>query len=224
MKALDIMNQDVVTIAPTDTVADAIKLMLERRVSGLPVVSPQGTLAGIVTEGDLLRRSELGTEKKRVRWIHLLVDPETLCKDYVREHGRKVSEVMTRSVETVSEDAGLEEIVATMEKHQIKRLPVVRAHRVVGIISRADLLQALSTRVTGPQDAHATDKAIRRMLGHALHDLRALQRRPQISIRDGIVDFFWTDMTSDWERSAARVAAENVPGVKEVRDNFVRKA
>lgn len=224
MKASDFMTRDVVTIAADATVADAVKSMLEHRVSGLPVVSSAGRLVGVVTEGDLIRRAELGTEKKRIRWLHFLIDRDVLAKDFTREHGRKVSEVMTRFVESVSEETPLDEIVAIMEKNQIKRLPVVRDHRIVGIISRADLLQALQTRISGADTAVYSDRAIKRHVGRVLHELGWLQRRPHISIRDGVVDLFWIEMASDAERSAARVAVENVPGVQEVRDNFVRNS
>lgn len=224
VKAADIMTRDVVTVGSDATVADAIRLMLEHHVSGLPVLSGHGRLVGIVTESDLLRRAELGTEKSRIRWLHLLFDPDTLAADYTREHGRRITSVMTNNVVTASVTTPIDEIVDLMEQHHIKRLPIIDNQHVVGIISRADVLQALAMRTGHGDKTNISDRTIRRQLHRALHELRWLKHRPQVSIRDGIIDFFWIDQASDWERSAARVAAENIPGVKQVRDNFVRSA
>jgi len=225
MKALDIMTREVVTISSDATVAEAVQKMLDSHVSGLPVLSPKAHLIGMITEGDLLRRAELATEKRRIRWLHALLSPEVLAADYAREHGRKVTEVMTGLVETITEETPFDEIVTTMEQHHIKRLPVVKDHRVVGIVSRADLLQALRSRLSGTDvTVNTTDRAIRRRIGRSFHEMLWLRRRPQLSVRDGVVDFFWISPISDQERAAAKVAAENIPGVKEVRHNFVHSA
>ena len=135
MKAKDVMTPNVVTIAPEASILEALRLMLQHRISGLPVVDKNGTLAGIVTEGDFLRRGELGTQRHRARWLEFLIGPGRLATEYVRACGRKVDEIMTTDLHTVTEETPLEEIVQLMEKHRIKRLPVVRGRQIVGIVA-----------------------------------------------------------------------------------------
>src|SRR5215472_6191592 len=141
MRAADVMTPDPMCISPDASITDAIRLMLERRFSGLPVVDAGGSVVGIVTEGDLLRRAETGTQRKRARWIEFLMSGR-LATEYVQTSGRKVSNVMTPDVRTVTEDAPLEEIVHLMERHQINRVLVVRDGKLVGIVTRANLLHA----------------------------------------------------------------------------------
>ena len=140
MNAGDVMTQSTVTVDPDASIMHAIQLMLKRRISGLPVVDNTGALVGMLTEGDLLRRAELGTQKRRPRWIEFLIGPGRLASEYVSACGRKVHEVMTTPVHTVTEDAPLTDVVKIMESRQVKRLPVVRDDHVVGILSRANLL------------------------------------------------------------------------------------
>ena len=142
MKASDVMSSRVVSIAPEATVLEAIELMLENRISGLPVIDRAGALVGIVTEGDFLRRAETGTERKRPRWLEFLLGPNSLAKDYVRSHGRKVEEVMTRELITASEDMPLAEVVRIMERKRVKRLPVMRGREIVGIVNRASCMRS----------------------------------------------------------------------------------
>ena len=138
MKAGEVMTRNVVSIGTDASVADMVKLMFDNRISGLPVVDDQGGLVGIVTEGDCLRRAEIGTERKRPRWLELLIGPGRLADEYIHTHSRKVAEVMTQSPITITEDTSLEEVVHLMESRRIKRLPVVRNGKVVGIVSRAN--------------------------------------------------------------------------------------
>ena len=161
MKAKDVMTRHVVTIAPNASILEALRLMLQHKISGLPVVDEKGNLAGIVTEGDFLRRAETGTERKRSRWFEFLVGPGALAADYVRSHARRVDEVMTTDVHTITEDAPLDDVVALMEKHRIKRLPVMRGGELVGILSRANLLHALAAIASEIRPSPQTDEAIR---------------------------------------------------------------
>ena|SRR6266849_3338747 len=133
MKASDVMTRRIVSVTPEATVLEAVRLMLQNHISGLPVIDATGNLIGVVTEGDFLRRAETGTQRKRSRWLDLFVGPRTLAEDYIHAHGRKVAEVMTPDPVTISEDTPLEEVVRAMERHRIKRLPVVRGKNVVGI-------------------------------------------------------------------------------------------
>jgi CBS domain-containing protein len=221
MKAKDVMTQHVITVTPDAPILEALRLMLDNRISGLPVVDTNGNLAGIVTEGDFLRRSETGTERRRPRWVEFLLGPGTLAKDYVRAHARRIDEVMTDDVKTIAEDADLGAVVALMEKHRIKRLPVVRGNAVVGIVSRANLLHALASlaRETGPSPK--TDEAIRAAVLAEL-DARswAPRRMIDVVVRNGIVEL-WGTVIDPGQRDAARVAAETVPGVRAVKCHIV---
>src|SRR6476660_4790001 len=161
MNAGDVMTQGTVTVDPDDSIMHAVQLMLKRRISGLPVVDNTGVLVGILTEGDLLRRVELGTQKRRPRWIEFLIGPNRLASEYVSACGRKVHEVMTTPVQSISEDTSLTDVVRIMESKQVKRLPVMRDGRVVGIVSRANLLRALASIPRDDKPTHASDASIR---------------------------------------------------------------
>ncbi|MDE2006331.1 MAG: CBS domain-containing protein, partial [Rhodospirillales bacterium] len=161
MIARDVMTRNVISVAPDATVAEAVELMLERGISGLLVVDGSGMLAGIVTEGDLLRRDELGTERRRSWWLRLIASPGRQAGDFTRTHGRKVADVMTHDVLSVDANAPLADIVALMEEHRIKRVPVLEADRVVGVVSRADLLRALSVVARERRESVADDSTIR---------------------------------------------------------------
>ena len=145
MRAADVMARAVVTVHPGARIVDAIRLMLDQRISGLPVIDSAGELVGILTEGDLLRRAETGTERRRPAWIEFLRGPGQQADDYVHAHGRRVEDIMTRQVATVSEGTPLEEVVGLMERKRVRQVPVLSAERLAGIVSRADLLRALFT-------------------------------------------------------------------------------
>jgi CBS domain-containing protein len=221
MNAGDVMTQGTVTVDPDASIMHAVDLMLKRRISGLPVVDNTGALIGILTEGDLLRRVELGTQKKRPRWIEFLIGPGRLASEYVSTSGRKVSEVMTTPVRTVTEETSLTDVVKIMESNQIKRLPVMHNGRVVGIISRANLLRALASIPRDTRPAHASDASIRR---HLLAELEKQKWAPvaliDVIVKDGVVHL-WGTLTDERQRQGIRVAAENTPGVKRVDDHLV---
>jgi CBS domain-containing protein len=195
--------------------------MLQRKISGLPVVDVAGRIVGTITEGDLLRRAETGTERRRPRWLEFLLGPGRLAEEYTQTHGRKVEEVMTASPVTAGEESSLEEIVHLMEKRQIKRVPIVRGNeQLVGIVSRANLLHALASVSREVKPASQNDSSIRELL------VKDLEKQPwapvgalDITVRDGVVEL-WGAITDERERQALIVAAENVPGVKGVRDHL----
>jgi len=221
MQVQDVMTQYVISVAPDDTIARAIRLMLQERVSGLPVIDAAGNLVGIVTEGDFLRRAETGTQRKRPRWLAFLTSPGRMAEEYVQTHGRKVGEVMTTDPVTVTEETSLTDAVALMEKRRVKRLPVVRGGKVVGIVSRANLLHALASIAGEAKPDRADDKTIREKI---LAELDKEQWAPiamlNVVVRNGVVDL-WGTITDERERRALIVAAENVPGVKRVNDHVV---
>jgi hypothetical protein len=190
--------------------------MLAHHISGLPVVNQDGALVGIVTEGDFLRRAETGTERKRPRWLEFFLGPNSLATDYIRTHGRKVAEVMTTELVTVTEETPLDKVVDLMERKRIKRVPVMRGRTMVGIVSRANLLRALAGMRQDIPEAAESDAAIRQ------HVLDELARQPwapialiDVLVKDGVVEL-WGSITEAKQGEALRVCAENIPGVKEV--------
>lgn len=223
MKAADVMTRRVITVHPETPVVDAVRVMLQDGLSGLPVVDQEGRLVGMVTEGDFLRRHELGTQPKRRRWIEILIGPNPLAEEYVHTHARKVGDVMRDKVVTVDPGASLDEIVAAMEHNRIKRIPVVRDGQVVGIVSRADLLRALaSVSAAGELASRSvdTDRALRERI------LVELERQPwgreiavSVVVWDGSVHL-WGTITDERRRRALRVLAENIPGVSDVTDHL----
>ncbi len=220
MIAADIMTRAVVTIPSHAPISDAIRLMLGQRISGLPVTDGHGLLVGILTEGDLLRRAETGTEKARSQWQQFLRGAARQAEDYVRTHGRKVEELMTREVLTAEETAPLEHVVALMESKHVKRIPIVAAGQLVGVISRSDLLRALIRELDAIPPAIRSDSALREQI------VAELRRQPwggrthvTVVVTGGVV-YLEGIITDERERGAVRVAAENVPGVSGVRDHL----
>jgi CBS domain-containing protein len=221
MIVADVMTRNVVTIAPEATVEDAATLMLSRRISGLFVVDKAGDLVGVITEGDLLRRDELGTERGRPWWLKLLVSPARQAADFTRAHGRHVRDVMTADVISVADDAPLETVVATMERARVKRVPVTHGGRVVGVVSRADLLRALVSRVKQAEPVGRDDTAIRGAILDALErQAWAPMTTVNVTVAKGVADM-WGTITNEAERSAIRVVVENTPGVTAVHDHLV---
>jgi CBS domain-containing protein len=220
MKAWDIMTVGAVTVPAESKLEKAAQIMIELNISGLPVVDEHGNLVGMLTEGDLLRRKEIGTEKRRPRWVEIFIDSTELAQQYAHERGRRVSDAMSRKVVSLPASASVKEIVETMEKHGYKRIPIVRDHKVVGIVSRANIVRALSRRMDQVSHPAKTDLAIRDQILEELHKTDwAPFGTIEIAVHDGIVDLDGT-VTDQSIREALRVAAENAPGVQEVRDNL----
>jgi CBS domain-containing protein len=217
----DVMTRNVISIAPDATVEDAVKLMLARGISGLFVVDAAGDLVGIVTEGDLLRRDEIGTERHRPWWLRLLASPARQAADFFHSHGRHVRDVMTDQVLTVADDQPLEVVVATMEKNRIKRVPVTRDGRVIGVVSRSDLLRALIGHVRDVPAGTTDDRTLRSVI---LDSLEAQSWAPMttlnVTVSKGVADI-WGTITNEEERRAIKVVVENTPGVTAVHDHLV---
>jgi CBS domain-containing protein len=221
MIVADVMTRNVICIAPDATVEEAVNLMLSRHISGLFVVDKGGELAGVVTEGDLLRRDEIGTQRNRPWWLRLLASPARQAADFTHACGRHVRDVMTEDVLSIAQDAPLEDVVETMEKRRIKRLPVTADGRVIGVVSRADLLRALIGRVRNTQPPATDDRGIRTAI------LDALEAQPwapmttlNVTVADGVADV-WGTITNEPERHAIRVVVENTAGVKSIHDHLV---
>ena len=219
MRAHQIMTRSVISVNPDTTIVEAANIMLKRHVSGLPVVDETGKLVGVVSEGDFIRRSEIGTQRKRGRWLRFILGPGKSASDFVHEHGRKVSEVMTPSPLTITEDTALAEIVELMERNNVKRLPVVRGDKVVGIVSRANLLQAVAGLARQVPDPTSDDDHIRNRIIDALEKTDWCPFGLNVIVRDGIVHLSGV-ITEERSRQAAVVAAENIDGVKKVHDHL----
>ena len=219
MRAHQIMTRNAVTVLPETPILEAAHKMLENHVSGLPVLDASGKLVGIVSESDFLRRSEIGTQQKRPRWLQYFLSPAHSANGFIREHGRKVEDVMTRDPVVADEDTPLDELVHLMEKNGIKRLPVLRGNKLVGIITRANLLQAVASMAREIPDPTADDEHIRDRIIRALE---ATVWRPtglQVAVRNGVVHLHGL-IINDSARRASIVAAENTAGVKEVHDHL----
>jgi CBS domain-containing protein len=217
MKAHDVMTWGTITVEPEASVTRAVRLMLQNKISGLPVVDAKGQLVGMVTEGDFLRRGELGTQRQRPRWLEFLLGPGRLAAEYVQASGQKVEEIMTPAPRTITPETPLEEVVGLMERHRIKRLPVVQDGKLVGIVSRANLLHALASGAREVKPA-AGDATIReRIMAECAKQTWA--PHVNVVVRDGVVGL-WGVITDERERRAFIVVAENVPGVKAVHDHL----
>jgi CBS domain-containing protein len=221
MLAGDVMTRKVISVASDASAMQAGTLMLKHQISGLPVVDSSGVLLGIISEGDFLRRAELGTQRRRPRWLAFLIGPGRLASEYVHACGRKVKEIMTPNPYTVTEATPVTEVVQLMERHRIKRVPVVCGRRLVGIVSRADLLGALARLARATETVATNDAQIRERV---MAELRRQSWAPldliNVIVRDRIVELQGT-ITEDSARQAMVVAAENVPGVRAVHDHLV---
>jgi CBS domain-containing protein len=229
MKAADVMVTNVTTVGPEASVQDVAETLLNARISGVPVVGKTGELIGIVSEGDLIHRAEAGTGRRRPWWLAAFIGKEGLAAEFAREHSRRVTDVMTREVVTAAPDAPLSAIANLLEKNAIKRVPIVKDGKVVGIVSRANLVQALaSVGKKLEKAAPADDSTIRNKVITQLDKVTAqLDAKPWISpslinviVQEGTVEL-WGIVGSSSEKKAVRIAAEVTPGVRAVNDNLI---
>jgi CBS domain-containing protein len=219
MRAHQIMTRQVITITPDASIVEAANTMLQNHISGLPVVDETGKLVGIISQGDFIRRAEIGTQRKRGRWVKLLLGPGRVASDFVHERGRKVGKIMTLDPCTVTEDAPLEDVVSLMERNNIKRLPVMRGDQLVGIVTRSNLLQAVAELAREVPDPTADDDHIR---NHVITSIEKADWGPfglGVIVRNGNVHLSGVN-TNECSRQAAIVAAENVSGVRKVHDHL----
>ena len=219
MRVKDVMTPKVISVGADETVVNAARLMLRHQISGLPVIDKEGELVGIVTEGDFLRRGELGTQRRRPKWLEFVLGPGKLAQEYVQASSKKVEDVMTPDPQTIGEDESLETVVDMMERHRIKRIPVTRGGRVVGIISRANLMHALASLARDANPPTGDDSTIRDSI---MATIARQDWAPHVNVivKDGVAELYGV-VTDDRERQGLVVAAENVPGVKRVVDHLV---
>src|SRR5215470_4906464 len=223
MRAIDVMTSEVISVDENATVTAVARLLAERGISAVPVVDKANQVIGVVSEGDLLHRAETGTERRRSWWLDMMASTNTLAGDYIKSHSGKVKDVMTRKVLSVTETTSVADIALLLETKRIKRVPVVRDGKPVGIVSRANLVQALAA--VGGQlagDVAADDRTIRQRL------LAELREQPwvhtwaaDIIVRDGVVHIWVGDDRPQAEKEALRIAAENIAGVRGVEEHLV---
>jgi len=220
MRALDVMTTNVVTVKPDMTVREAAKVLLEHGISGVPVVDAETeSVVGMLSEGDLLHRTEIETDKRRRSWWLDRFATSTDAEDYVKSHGAKVADVMTRDVVAVDEETPLGEIAGILETRRIKRVPVTRKGKLVGIVSRANIVQALaSAPAEPPLDILPTDREIRAALMGEMAGHPWSFAGQNVVVRDGVIHL-WGVYRSAEAVQAVRVAAEGIPGVKRVEDH-----
>jgi CBS domain-containing protein len=223
MKARDVMVSPVITVGENETVRDVAKLLIAKRISALPIIDSAGKLVGIVTEADLMRRVEAGTERPQSWWLSLISGDRAIAGEYVKSHAKKVKDVMTRDVKTANPETPLHEIADLLEEHHIKRVPIVsRGGDLVGIVSRANIIQAVAS--ARPElEISLPDATIRQRL------LNELKQRPwarahklNVTVTHGVVDL-WGFVQSENERQAITAAAGRIPGVAAVKDHLTRE-
>jgi CBS domain-containing protein len=220
--AADIMVRDVVTIGPDESVARAAALMTANDVSALPVISTDGRLVGIISEADLLRREEIGTAINRPSWVETITPATTLAADFVKSHGKRVADLMSKDVISVGEASSLNEVAAILERNRIKRVPVVRGDQLVGIVSRGNLIQALASAVVTTGSTSDKSRSIREEVLARLKEQSWTDFASQNVIVKGSEVHLWGLVHSEDERKALIALAEGVPGVTKVVDETMQ--
>ena len=220
MRAKQVMTRQIHAVTADASVYDAAQVLLNAGISAAPVIDADGTLIGIVSEADLMYRSEIGTVPGKSWLQRLLADDAILANDYIRAHSHRVADVMTKNLVTADERATLGEIATLMQRHRVKRIPIVRDGKVVGIVSRANLLQGLLAREPASSEDPAANEAVRTLVTSefARHGWATSQTSCVVA-ENGVVHL-WGYVNSDAVRDAYRIAAENVRGVKRVENHM----
>lgn len=221
MNAADVMVHEVVTVGPNDDVSKAVQLLVDHDISALPVVDKEQRVIGILSEADLIHREKLGTERHRAWWLEAIIPASVLALDYSKSHGRKVVEVMTENVISANEETPLSEIANLLEKHHIKRIPILREGKLVGIVSRSNLIQALASVPSQSNQELPVDRDIRsailaRLAEQSWTDFGARN----VVVSNGVVHL-WGLVGSPEEHKALIALAESVPGVRKVSDEMI---
>lgn len=220
MNVQDAMTKDVVTVGPQTTVREIAALLVNRRISAIPVVGQDDQLVGIVSQTDLGHRSETGTEKKRKWWLAVFADADAQAREYTKSHGLRARDVMTRHVLTVAPDASLAEVADILDTHRVRRLPVLKGGKLVGIISRSDLVRKLAEAIPSRPVAGSQDGQLQTAIWQEIKAQPWLSSAViNLTVKDGVVEMYGA-VDSDAQRRALRVLAENVPGVQRVQGNL----
>lgn len=223
MKASEIMAKDLVTVGPETTVKEIASLMTQRRISGVPVVDGAGKLVGILSETDLLHRAETGTERRRKWWLGVFADADSLARDYARSHAQKASDIMSTNVVTVDPNADLGAVAELLDRRRLKRVPVVADGKLVGIITRGDLVRALVAKQSEPKAGAVDDEEVFKAIRERMRREAWLESSlVTVEVAKGVVEL--TGMVNSAEqRKAMRILAEETPGVTSVNDKLMLK-
>ena len=224
MRAMDVMTKTVITVDENVSVPTVAKLLAEHGISAVPVVDKENRVIGMVSEGDLLHRTETGTEQRRSWWLDMMASTNQLAGDYIKSHSANAKDVMTRDVISVTDTTSLADVAILLEANRIKRVPVVRDGKLVGIVSRANLVRALAMSTSEPSSsAEVDDRTIRDELLAELKSQKWAEISPaNVTVKDGVVHL-WSSYLSEQEKRGLVVAAENIPGVRRVEEH-VRRA
>jgi CBS domain-containing protein len=221
MKVGDIMSREVISIGPDEPVREIARLMLARRISGVPVVDAERRVLGVVSEGDLIRRPELETDQARGGWLNLFVSDDERARDFIKSHGLKASEVMTQPAICVAPELPLAEVVRLMERHHVKRLPVTENGRLVGLLTRADLLRALTTQQAAAP-AGLDDRQLRKRIDEMLRtEAWAVSAIVNVQVENGVAQL-WGTVESPSQRDALILAVRGIPGIRDVEAHLGR--
>jgi CBS domain-containing protein len=219
MKAHEAMSKDVIAVGPDRTVREIAALLVRHRISAVPVVSEDGRVIGIVSQTDLGHRSETDTEKRRKWWLDLFADSSAKAREYIKSHGIVAEDVMTRFVVSVSKDAQLSEVAEILDTHRIRQVPVMEGGKLVGMISRADLVRKLAEATITPSTARPENGALQKAIWERIKAQSWLEAAlVNIAVKDGVVEL-WGAVASDEQRRALRILVEGVSGVQRVEDN-----
>jgi CBS-domain-containing membrane protein len=220
MKAEDVMVSTVITVGVNASIGEVAAILLNNHISAAPVVDEKGELVGIVSEGDLMWRAEIGTTKRHSWWLEQISNKRASATEYIKSHSRKVADVMTRDLITAKPDTPLGDIAGLLERNQIKRVPIVEGGKLVGIVSRANILQALASATRKlPSLMTADDSELRKKV---VSQMASEPWRPTmltVTVQDGTVDL-WGLVHSVEQKKAAQLAAETTPGVRAVVNNI----
>ena len=221
MRAMDVMTSEVITVDEDASVQSAAKLMANHGISAVPVVDKDNRVIGMVSEGDLLHRAETGTERRRSWWLEIMASTNQLAGEYLKSHSGRVKDVMTRDVISVTDTTPVADIAVLLETNRIKRVPILRDGKLVGIVSRANLVRALAMTVNEPASGDETDdRTIRDKLLAELKVQKWAEVSPaNIIVKDGVVHL-WSSYFSEQEKRALVVAAETIPGIRGVEDHM----
>lgn len=219
MLAKDVMTTAILTVTPETDIGEIAQTLLNAHISAVPVIGEDGNLLGIVSEGDLIHRVESDTRRRQSWWLRLFDTPEEPAQRFLREYGRRACDVMTKDVITVSPDTSLTEIAAVLEKYHIKRVPVIEGGKLVGIVSRANLLRGIATwqRPTG---VRVEDSALRAVLLEALGVAELPMHLVNVTVTGGEVEI-WGVVDSDLQIQAARAAVEATAGVIKLTNHLI---
>lgn len=220
MKAQDIMTRDVVSVRPDATIRDIAALMVDKHISGVPVVTDDGKIVGMVSQSDLLHRAEVGTERRHKWWFKVIADSRDMAREYAKAHGLHAADVMSRYVISVKPDTDLGEVADILDKSRIKRVPVIQDSKLVGIVTRGDLVRALTMTKTTKAATKVDNAALHKVLQDRIRAqpwLNADQSHINLMVKDGVVEMWGFIETPDQHR-ALRALVEETDGVARIED------